>query len=106
MFLKLITPVGCHGQSAMDLWMVLKIDYSSWVPWTECHGPLDGSQDYIMIIGEFSTSSKDDSAAHILQITKWSNWKSKDMKISEKKKFMVWAKKIGDQNCNHNNYEP
>ena len=31
---KLITPVGCHGQSAMDLWMVLKIDYSSWVPWT------------------------------------------------------------------------
>jgi hypothetical protein len=74
---KLITPVGCHGQSAMDLWMVLKIDYSSWVPWTKCHGPLDGSQDYIMIIGEFSTSSKDDSAAHILQITKWSSWKSK-----------------------------
>ena len=75
--LILITPVGCHGQSAMDLWMVLKIDYSSWVPWTKCHGPLDGSQDSIMIIGEFSTSSKDDSAAHILQITKWSNWKSK-----------------------------
>ena len=74
---QLITPVGCHGQSAMDLWMVLKIDYSSWVPWTKCHGPLDGSQDSIMIIGEFSTSSKDDSAAHILQITKWSNWKSK-----------------------------
>ena len=45
---QLITPVGCHGQSAMDLWMVLKIDYSSWVPWTKCHGPLDGSQDYIM----------------------------------------------------------
>ena len=39
----LITPVGCHGQSAMDLPMVLKIDYSSWVPWTKCHGPLDGS---------------------------------------------------------------
>ena len=73
----LITPVGCHGQSAMDLWMVLKIDYSSWVPWTKYHGPLDGSQDYIMIIAEFSTSSKDDSAAHILQITKWSSWKSK-----------------------------
>ena len=35
----------------MDLWMVLKIDYSSWVPWTKCHGPLDGSQDYIMTIG-------------------------------------------------------
>ena len=74
---KLITPVGCHGQSAMDLWMVLNIDYSSWVRWTKCHGPLDGSQDYIMIIGEFATSSKDDSAAHILQITKWSSWKSK-----------------------------
>ena len=74
---QLITPVGCHGQSAMHLWMVLKIDYSSWVPRTKCHGPLDGSQDSIMIIGEFSTSSKDDSAAHILQITKWSNWKSK-----------------------------
>ena len=73
----LITPVGCHGQSAMDLWMVLKIDYSSWVPWTKCHGPLDGSQDSVMIIGEFATSSKDDSAAHILQITKWSSWKSK-----------------------------
>ena len=49
----------------------------SLVPCTKCHGPLDGSQDYIMIIGEFSTSSKDDSAAHILQITKWSSWKSK-----------------------------
>ena len=61
----------------MDLWMVLKIDYSSWVPLTKCHGPLDGSQDYIIIIGEFSTSSKDDSAADILQITKWSSWKSK-----------------------------
>ena len=61
----------------MGLWMVLKIDYSSWVPWTKCNGPLDGSQDYIMIIGEFSTSSKDDSAAHILQITQTSSWKSK-----------------------------
>ena len=30
-----------------------------------------------MIIGEFSTSSKDDSAADILQITKWLSWKSK-----------------------------
>ena len=74
---KLITPVGCHGQSAMDLSMVFKVDYSSWVPWTKCHGPLDGSQDSIMIIGEFSTSSKDDSATHIMQITKWSSWKSK-----------------------------
>ena len=47
----------------------------------KCHGPLDGSQDYIMIIGEFSTSSKDDSAAHILRITKL---EVKNMKISEK----------------------
>ena len=30
-----------------------------------------------MIIGEFSNSGKDESAAHILQIMKWSIWRSK-----------------------------
>ena len=30
-----------------------------------------------MIIGEFSTFSKENSAVNILQITKWSSWKSK-----------------------------
>ena len=54
---------------------------------------------------EFSTSSKGDGVAHILQIMNSSSWNSKNMKISEKE-FTVWAKKIGDHNCNYNNYGP